>query len=79
MAKFLILDVSKEVNSKTQEEFYIMQVFGDIQKFGKVCKQAITVRLNYVESFHKYQGFIGKTIELNIVLPYSDYSYSLAV
>jgi len=77
MTKFLILDVTKEVNTKTEEEFFIMQAFGSVQKFGKISKQAISIRLDGKESYVKYCALIGKHIELNIVLPHSDYSYSL--
>ena len=79
MAKFQILDVRKDVNSKTQEEYYLMQAFGNVQKFGKVSKEAITIRLGDRSLYLQYSTKIGKTVELNIVLPYSDYSYSLAV
>ena len=77
MTKFLILDVSKEVNSKTKEEFFIMQAFGSVQKFGKISNQAITIRLDGKDSYSKYGSLIGKHVELDIVLPHSDYSYSL--
>ena len=78
MAKFLILDVTIEVNSKTQEEFFIMQAFGYVQKFGKISKQAITIRLNGKDSYSNYCASIGKHVELDIILPHSDYSYSLS-
>ena len=78
MAQYLILDVTREVNGKTNESFFVMQVFGNVQKFGKVSKQAITIRLKSNNDFTFYQSLIGETIDLDIVLPHSDYSYSLA-
>jgi len=74
---FLLLDVSSETNTKTQETFNMLKVFGEVSKFGKISKEAITVRIDMAD-IAKYKPLIGKQIDLNIVLPHSDYSYSLA-
>ncbi|HIP03020.1 MAG TPA: hypothetical protein EYG75_05855 [Campylobacterales bacterium] len=78
MSKFLILDVSVEENVKTGDQFFIMKAFGKVQKFGKVSNQTISIRLKDIDEFNKYKQQIMKTVDLNIVLPYSDYSFMLS-
>ena len=62
MTKFLLLDVSSQTNHKTSEQFYILKAFGDIQKYGKISKEAISIRLNGINDYNKYKDQIGKTV-----------------
>jgi len=78
MAKFLILDVAVEENAKTGDQFFVMKAFGQVQKFGKVSNNTITIRLRDIDEFNKYKQLIMKTVDLDIVLPFSDYSYTLS-
>ena len=78
MSKWLLLDATTEVNTKNQESFSVLKVFGTVSKFGKSSKEAIVIRIDTPEELNKFKPMIGKEIELDIVLPHSDYSYSLA-
>ena len=76
--KFLLLDTSSETNEKSGDTYNMLKVFGEVSKFGKTTKEAIAIRVDSVQELEKYRQFIGKEIELNIVLPHSDYTYNLS-
>jgi len=65
-----ILDKRVDKNPKTGKAKNVLLVLVDVVKYGQVLKQGIEVQIDDV---NKYK--VGSTIDLDILLPYSEYSY----
>ena len=71
--KVTILDARTDTNSKTGEVKNVLLVLASVLKFGTIKKQGIEVVVT--GSLDNYD--IGEDMDLDIVLPYSEYPYKL--
>ena len=70
--KAQILQVDSRENKKTGEISYDMTVLSDFVSYGVLRPSTVQVKLDST-SFAKYSEYIGKTVEIDVLIPLPDY------